>query len=88
MDRRAEINGGGGVADRGSTGRDLPDTCGKRGADVSLEAQARPRTQGVWRVIAQESRGRAAEADRGTRKALEAKWVLDGLRLSVRDDRE
>ena len=51
---------------------------GECGADVSLEAQPRPRAQRVWQVGAEESCGRAAEAGRQTRTSLGAEGLVSG----------
>ena len=67
----------------GSFGRDLPEICRERGADVSVEAQPRPRAQRVRRVGAQESRGRDEEAGRGTRTGLGAEGLGRRQRAGV-----
>ncbi len=65
--REQNTDGVAGVAGWGAVGRDLPEVCGERGAEVSLEAPPRPRAQRLGQGGAEESRGRATEAGRRTR---------------------
>jgi len=61
---RAEAGGAAGVAERGATGRSVPQIWPERGADVSLEAEPGARTQGVRRDGAEGPGAGAPEAGR------------------------
>lgn len=78
VDRRAEAGRPAGVADRRAPRGGLSEIRGERRPDVPLEAESRPRAQGVRRDGLEEPRARAAEAGRGIGAGAGAEGVGGG----------